>query len=175
MEKDSRAERIVQLSDSIGLFIEKVTGFFCVICFVVMTITALLGIFFRYVMQSSFMWTEELARYLLVWMGFVAISIALRQNKHIRIEILDKLMPAWVTKIADYGVDIFIAIFMIVFFKQGYLLTTNNIMMAATFELSMFWIFLALPVSAALALIQLVLKVVMKVCSEFIPKPESVS
>ncbi len=93
MHYQSRPETIVAIADKIGQTIENVCGAFCVICFALMTTTALLGVFFRYVMQSPFMWTEEVSRYLLVWMGFTAVSIALRQDRHIKVEVLPKLLP----------------------------------------------------------------------------------
>ena len=120
-----------------------------------MTLSALLGVFFRYVMQSPFMWTEEAARYLLVWMGFVAVSIALRRGRHIRIEILDKMAPAKLVRWIDFLVDALIAYFFIVLFRQGYLMTVNSIMSAATMGMSMKWVLAAVPVGAALTLIQL--------------------
>jgi len=52
-------------------------------------------------------------------------------------------------------------------------MTVNNIMMASTFHLSMAWILVAVPVAAALTLIQLLLNVVKKIFSEFVPQPES--
>lgn len=159
-------------ADDTGEFLEKITGFFCVICFVVMTVAALLGVFFRYAMKSPFMWTEELARFLLVWMGFVAISIALRRRRHIKIEILPKIAPRRVVWISGYLVDLLIAVFLIVFLRQGYLLVKGNIMMAATMDISMVWILLALPVSAVLAIIQLVLRFVINICSDIVSDPE---
>lgn len=169
MSTQTRSEVIVALADRIGRMIEKICGAFCVACFGAMTSTALLGVFFRYVMQSPFMWTEEVSRYLLVWMGFTAISIALRRDSHIKVEILEKLVPPVVAKSVGYLVDALIALFFIVLLKQGYLMTVNNIMMASTFKLSMGWILAAVPVAAALTLIQLFLKVVHKIFSEFIP------
>lgn len=165
----STATRIRNRADRLADFLERITGFFCVICFVIMTLAALFGVFFRYVMKSPFMWTEELARFLLVWMGFVAISIALRQRKHIKIEVLEKITSAGVVKVTNYLVDGFIAVFLAVFLRQGFLLAQNNIMMAATMDISMFWIILALPVSAVLAIIQLLLRFIIKLSSEFIP------
>nr|MBC8443682.1 TRAP transporter small permease [Deltaproteobacteria bacterium] len=140
MHHQSRAERIVAVADKSGRAIEKICGVFCVVCFAVMTALAILGVFFRYVMQSPFMWTEEVARYLLVWMGFTAVSIALRQGKHIKVEVLSNLVPSIVAKAVGYGVDALIALFFIVLLQQGYLMTVNNIMMASTFHLSMSWI-----------------------------------
>ena len=172
MVQQSIPVRIVSTAEKVGLVIEKVCGGLCVFCFAAMTVVAILGVFFRYVMQSPFMWTEEVARYLLVWMGFTAISIALRQNKHIKVEVLSNLVPAVIAKIIGYMVDALIAFFFIVLLKQGYLMTVNNIMTASTFHLSMSWILAAVPVAATLTLIQLFLNVVKRIFSEFVPKPE---
>lgn len=172
MSVQSKAARIVALADKIGLIIEKVCGAVCVICFVAMTIVAIMGVFFRYVMQSPFMWTEEVARYLMVWLGFTAINIAMRQDRHIKVEVLPKLVPAVAAKIIGYLVDALMVFFFFILLKQGYLLMINNIMMASTFHLSMSWILAAVPAAAALTLIQLFLRVIKNIFSEFEHQPE---
>ena len=172
MHTSSKAETLLALADKAGKGIEAVCGAFCVLCYAAMTTTAILGVFFRYVMQSPFMWTEEVSRYLLVWMGFTAISIALRQDRHIKVEIMPKLVPPVIAKATGYLVDALVAFFFIVLLQQGYLMTVNNIMMASTFKLSMAWIKVAVPVAAALTLAQLVLNVVRKIVSEFVPNPQ---
>ena len=172
MSVQSKAARIVSLADKIGLIIEKVSGAVCVICFVAMTMVAIMGVFFRYVMQSPFMWTEEVARYLMVWLGFTAINIAMRQDRHIKVEVLPKLVPAVAAKIIGYFVDALMVFFFFVLLKQGYLLMINNIMMASTFHLSMSWILVAVPAAAALTLIQLFLRVIKNIFSEFEHQPE---
>jgi TRAP-type C4-dicarboxylate transport system permease small subunit len=172
MSVQSKAARIVSLADKIGLIIEKVSGAVCVICFVAMTMVAIMGVFFRYVMQSPFMWTEEVARYLMVWLGFTAINIAMRQDRHIKVEVLPKLVPAVAAKIIGYFVDALMVFFFFVLLKQGYLLMINNIMMASTFHLSMSWILAAVPAAAALTLIQLFLRVIKNIFSEFEHQPE---
>jgi TRAP-type C4-dicarboxylate transport system permease small subunit len=169
----SRAANIVAIADKTGVVIEKICGAICVFCFATMTLVAILGVFFRYVMQSPFMWTEEVARYLLVWMGFTAISIALRQDRHIKVEIIDKLVPPVMAKMISYLVDALVATFFIALLKQGYLLTVNNMMTASTFRLSMSWILVAVPAAAGLTLIQLLLSVIKKIFSEFAPKSEA--
>jgi TRAP-type C4-dicarboxylate transport system permease small subunit len=172
MALTSQAASIVAIADKAGSIIEKICGAICVLCFATMTLVAILGVFFRYIMQSPFMWTEEVARYLLVWMGFTAINIALRQDRHIKVEIIAKLVPPVIVKIISYLVDALIAFFFIILLKQGYLLTANNMMMASTFQLSMSWIIVAVPVAAALTLIQLFLNVIKKIFSEFAPPSE---
>ena len=172
MQKYSRAKSIVDTAEKIGLTIEKICGVLCVFCFAAMTVVAILGVFFRYVMQSPFMWTEEVARYLLVWLGFTAVSIALRQDKHIKVEVLASFVPLIVVKLMRYVVDVLIAIFFVVLLWQGYLMTVNNIMTASTFQISMSWILAAVPVAAALTLVQLFLNVFKKIFTEFVSKSE---
>lgn len=172
MQKYSRAKSIVDTAEKIGLTIEKICGVLCVFCFAAMTVVAILGVFFRYVMQSPFMWTEEVARYLLVWLGFTAVSIALRQDKHIKVEVLASFVPLIVVKLMRYIVDVLIAIFFVVLLWQGYLMTVNNIMTASTFQISMSWILAAVPVAAALTLVQLFLNVIKKIFTEFVPQSE---
>lgn len=57
--------------------------------------SALIGmqIFMRYVMGASLSWSEELARYLFIWMTYLGIACAVRQNAHIRVTMLTDLLP----------------------------------------------------------------------------------
>jgi TRAP-type transport system small permease protein len=164
MAMKSSAAKIALAANSLGGFLEQVCGAVCVFCFVSMTLVALLGVFFRYVMVSPFMWTEEIARYLLVWMGFTAISMALRKGRHIKVEVLYKVVPPGVSTALVYLVDFLTALFMVVLFHQGWLMTGGTIMKAATFNLSMSWILAAVPLAAFLSLVQILVKVVERAC-----------
>ncbi len=172
MVHTSAGTKIFRLADKTAAIIEKICGAWCVFCFAAMTLVAILGVFFRYIMQSPFMWTEEVARYLLVWLGFTAISIALKQDRHIKVEVLEKLVPPTITMIIGYLVDALIAFFFLILLQQGYLMTTNNIMTASTFPMSMAWILAAIPVAALLTLMQLLLRIIKKVLLRFDPGSE---
>jgi len=45
-------------------------------------------VFFRYVVQSSLGWSEELSRYLFVWLIFIGSAVALPKGFHIAIDML---------------------------------------------------------------------------------------
>jgi TRAP-type C4-dicarboxylate transport system permease small subunit len=53
-----------------------------------------LQFFSRYVLNDSIAWTEEIARYLLMAVGFVGSALAARRGSHIAIEILANALPA---------------------------------------------------------------------------------
>jgi TRAP-type C4-dicarboxylate transport system permease small subunit len=45
-------------------------------------------VFFRYVLNDSLFWSEELARYILVWLTFLGASVAYYRGAHPRIDLL---------------------------------------------------------------------------------------
>lgn len=52
-----------------------------------------LQFFTRYVMNDSLAWTEEIARYALIWVVFVGAAMVTRRNSHIAVELLSNLLP----------------------------------------------------------------------------------
>ena len=48
----------------------------------------LLQVFYRYVLNDSLFWAEELTVYVLVWTAFIAASAAVRSNDHLTVELL---------------------------------------------------------------------------------------
>jgi TRAP-type C4-dicarboxylate transport system permease small subunit len=66
-----------------------------------------LQFFTRYVLNDSLSWTEEIARYGLMWIVFIGGILVTRRNTHIAVELMSNLMkpgPARVALLA--GIDI---------------------------------------------------------------------
>jgi TRAP-type C4-dicarboxylate transport system permease small subunit len=68
--------------------LNKYVGYFLAFLMAVMTLDVLWGGFTRYVMGSQSPWTEELARFLLIWIGLLGAAYVAGQNKHLAIDIL---------------------------------------------------------------------------------------
>jgi TRAP-type C4-dicarboxylate transport system permease small subunit len=169
MQDRSRLIQIIEVSDKIGYLIEMTSGALSVLFFATMTIITLLGVLFRYVMINPFEWTEEMARFLVLCMWLLSFNIALRKREHIAITAVVQGLPPKLSKLLGYCVDILIGFFLIVLIKQGYLMTTRTLMTASTIDISMFWIYLFVPVGALLTLFQLALGIAKKILSEFGP------
>ena len=57
--------------------------------------TIVLGaVFFRYVLNNSLSWSDELVRYLFVWFSLVGSALVLREREHIRVEYFVEKLPA---------------------------------------------------------------------------------
>jgi|SRR3954469_1880978 TRAP-type C4-dicarboxylate transport system permease small subunit len=52
-----------------------------------------LQFFTRYVLNDSLAWTEEIARYGLMWLTFIGGAVVTRKRTHIAVELLANVMP----------------------------------------------------------------------------------
>lgn len=62
--------------------------------------------FSRYVLGSPLGWTEEVARYLLICVGFLAATVGVRKRSHIRLELLYRYLPLRVSAAMIWLVDL---------------------------------------------------------------------
>ena len=76
-------------------------------------------------------------------------------------------------RLIGYCIDMLVGLFLYFLLKQGYLMTTRTLMTTSTLDISMFWIYMAVPLGAFLTVIQLILNVTMKVLREFSLQPTS--
>ncbi|MEJ2112931.1 MAG: TRAP transporter small permease subunit, partial [Flavobacteriaceae bacterium] len=68
--------------------IDSLLGWTLSILLAIMVIDVLWGVFTRYVMAEQSSWTDELARFLMIWVGILGAAYASGQNKHIAIDLL---------------------------------------------------------------------------------------
>jgi len=77
-------------------------------------------VFSRYVLNSSFSWTEETARYAFISMGMLAAPVALRKNMHVKIDLLETMLKSERSKaIQKFVVTILVGFVSCLFFMEG--------------------------------------------------------
>lgn len=52
-----------------------------------------LQFFTRYILNDSLAWTEEIARYGLMWLAFIGGAVVTRRKSHIAVELLSHVLP----------------------------------------------------------------------------------
>lgn len=69
-----------------------------VLFLLVMFVSVLIQIFFRYVLQSPLTWTEEASRYSFIWTVLLGAAFAVRRKEHVVMEVLVKRFPAYLQR-----------------------------------------------------------------------------
>ncbi|GIP34327.1 TRAP transporter small permease [Paenibacillus sp. J2TS4] len=134
--------------------LEKLEIGFLAIVMMVMTALVLAQVFYRFFMESSLTWSEELVRFLMIWMTFFGAVIALRQNLHIQIDNLIVKLPVKAK-----------VVFLII--RSAAMLVFLGLMMAGSFSLleiagfqtspglsiKMSYVYSVIPITAALMML----------------------
>jgi len=95
---------------------ENLESTLCMILLSVFTVVLFVQVVMRYVFNNSLSWSEELARYLFIWLVFIGISFGAKQMKHLKIDVFLNVFPKkfrpYVVVFADVIVLVFAAIVM---------------------------------------------------------------
>lgn len=84
-----------------------------------MVIVAVYSVFMRYVMNSAPRWGDEIALLCMVWFGFLSAAVALKEDRHIRINFWNLFLPPKVHKILEIVVHLIGLVTACVFFKYS--------------------------------------------------------
>lgn len=76
------------------------------VIFWVLAFVVFLQFFTRYVLNSSFGWTEEIARFLLIAVTFTGSVMATRKNSHIAVEFIYRWLPRPVRRVSQFAIDL---------------------------------------------------------------------
>lgn len=78
--------------------LHSILEFFIVAMLVVMVVTVTLQIITRYVFFYSLSWSEELSRYMFVWLIFLGAVLGIKDNMQIKIDIVHTLVKGALEK-----------------------------------------------------------------------------
>ena len=53
-------------------------------------------VFFRYVVKAPLTWSEEATRYMFIWFVFMGISYGIRNETHVRVNIIEVIFPKFI-------------------------------------------------------------------------------
>ena len=123
----------------------------CVIFFIT-TFT----VFTRYVLNFVPSWSEEIPRYLLVWITYLGAGLAIKFKEHISLDVFFNLMPSRARKAGHLilnGLAAIVAVVMVVY-GIGLVKHFGDDLMESI-PVTNFWLYLAMPVSGVLMLLYL--------------------
>lgn len=121
-------------------------------------------IFLRSVFGSSIRWTDELLRFLFIWMVFLGLPSAIYFNELTRFDLLEQKLSPKAAMVLRTVLDL-VAIFILLIVIDGAMVLVSRQMtqMATTMRLRMGLVYAVLPFSAAAAILFLALNIYLRV------------
>ncbi len=139
------------------LIIDRILGIFLVLLMTLMVFAVTWQVFSRYALQSSSSFTEEIARYLLIWIGLLGAAYISGQRQHLSIDILGPKLIEKNRIRLRIGINILIIGFsFFVMIVGGSNLVYVNYLLgqtSAALNIPLGTIYLALPISGFLVIV----------------------
>lgn len=87
----------------------------------------------RGVFNTSFTWTDELARLCLAWLTFVGAAVVMKRGSHIKVELITEALPAKARALLDLVIYISLGFFVCLLLWTGpeIIRSTHNVSMSA--------------------------------------------
>ena len=119
----------------------------------IMAVVVFAEVIFRYALLLPLFWTEEFARYCLVWSSLLGAGVALKRGEHIAVTFfLDKL-PKKVRSGASLFARISIfALLGVIFWGGLYLVLLTRHQLSPAMRVSMSWPYMAVPLGSLIML-----------------------
>lgn len=144
--------------------IDAIGSVLCAVLFGSMTLVVILGVFFRYVINSPLSWTEEVSRYLMIWGASIGISLGVRAEEHVGLTVLlDAIRFKPLRMLFHSVIFVLVVAFVgVVFYYSVAMTRDGKFMQAQSMSISMILPFAAVPVAMALTAAQLLLMYLLK-------------
>lgn len=134
---------------SIKFYVDKILFFLLSLVIFAMLLCVSLQVFSRYVMKSPFVFTEELVRFLLIWLGLLGGSYSFGVKGHIALTLFFDKFNDIIKFIAKIIIDIAIfllSLFILIIGGLKLISITHN-QVSSVLAIPMWWVYTVSPIS----------------------------
>ncbi len=121
--------------------ISRFLGYFCAFLLAIQVSVVLWGVLTRYAFSNQAGWTEELARYLLIWISLLGAAYAVSTRSHIAISLLPDSLEGKKADRVNWLIDV-----LVLFFAVAVMIIGGGYYVWLTFSLGQTAPALGLPV-----------------------------
>ncbi|HXZ44422.1 MAG TPA: TRAP transporter small permease [archaeon] len=145
--------------------LEQIQTWITFVLIAVITVCVSVQVFVRYVLQKPlFLWSEELSRFLLIWMVFLGIGVGVKNDAHFAMDVLPPLRGKRWGALARLFNDACMGAILILLTLAGLRFSWFGLFQnSPNMEILMVWVFIAIPLGGILALIYLVERIQQRV------------
>lgn len=150
--------RIVRPFEIAWSWVEKLVLGLIILFTTVLVLVTTYQVFSRYVLNHPLTWSEELSRYLFVWIVFLGAWAALKEGRHLGMDMLSGLLAVnWRRRVGLF-VDAVVLVFLLaVLMIAPEILEITGRQRSAVLKVPMSFVYLAFPAAAALMAVEILL------------------
>jgi len=146
-----KAYRFIRMVDNLIGFAGRTLS---AICLIVVLISIFAQVFCRFLLGFSLTWSEEVGRYLLIWISFTGFGVLAKEKKMMAIMLVVDLLPVKLKITAKILADLLSIMFMAIVCYYGFLLVGLTMtQVTVVTEIPMGYVYLVIPIGAAFYLI----------------------
>ncbi len=135
--------------------LDKIEEYFCIAALFIMCIVLIMQIFFRFVLNSPLIWSEELSRFLFIWITFIGIGYGVKHHLHIELTYFFGKMPKKMQLWGQVFINLVCASTMLYILPVALKFTTmQHTIDSTTLPIPMSFLYVALPIGFTLGIIR---------------------
>ena len=141
---------------SFNNFLSKMEQYFIGILLLAIAFLLFINVVLRF-FGSSLVWSEEVARYAIVWLTFIGSSVCIYKGAHIGVDAIMNVLGDKGKKILLLSTIFISIIFTIIFTYLSFIITKNVLItnqLSSTLEIPMVYVYGAMPIGGVLMLIR---------------------
>ncbi|HBT47612.1 MAG TPA: TRAP transporter small permease [Peptococcaceae bacterium] len=127
-----------------------------------MVVVIFVQVIARYVFHNSLSWSEEIGRYLFIWITFLGAVIGVKERLHVGVDVAVKAMPAGVQRILVLVGNLLMIVFVVYMLQGSFkLLDLGRNQVSPATSIPMLYPYLILPLASILMLVYLLVNTVL--------------
>jgi TRAP-type C4-dicarboxylate transport system permease small subunit len=147
----------VTLLDLFNRFVDALVAVVRLVCIVLATalfVVVIAAIVARYGFGQAVSWTEEVPRYLLIWISFLAAAVCVLKREHVGFELLFDSLPPRPRRALAIFVSLLMLGFGWIVFRYGIVFVEDfGSDLMETIPFTNYWYYPAMPVSGFLTMV----------------------
>lgn len=148
------ADKAIFASRRVNWYVERA----CVALMILLVLDVWLGVMVRYALPFEWTFTEELARYLMIWMALLAVSSGISHREHIGVLLVFERLPPRARKWLAVAFDLVAFGFFAIIFFYGLGMVERGFSRYTMIDgIPKAYPFMGVPLAAAMACLQLML------------------
>ena len=138
-------------------------GYCCAVLLAVMTVVVFLQVVFRFVIKASLPWSEELSRYLQVYITYFGCAYGIKTGAHLGVDAFTYLLPEKGRRVLNIIVMLGSMVVCALIMKFGWDIVMSQIQsgqLSSAMRIPMWTIYIAIPVGMALCVVRYIIEII---------------